>query len=95
MRKPAKPLTRPEKAILLERTAYVSPFGSPETLNHMKDCEAREWMARYKKRAGEVGAVPAQSWWAQVCSDIERRRGAAALNDLRDRMNNQRKLKNV
>jgi hypothetical protein len=91
MKKPAKSSMRPERAILLERPPYTSPYGSPETLEHMKNCEAREWIARFKKKTGELGLVPAQSWWAEVCSDIEKRRGAQALADLRDRMNKERK----
>ena len=91
MKKHAKSSTRPVKAILLERPAYVSPYGSLETLEHMKNCEAREWIARFKRKTGELGPAAAQSWWAEVCSDIEKRRGAEALADLRSRMNKERK----
>jgi len=56
----------------------------------MKDCEAREWIARYKRKIGELGSVQAQSWWEKVKSDIGRRRGEAALSDLTKRMNKER-----
>lgn len=91
MKKPKKSLTKPEKAIPLERTSYVSPYGSPEILEHMKQCEAREWIRRYRDKIGERGSVNAQSWWAQVANDIERIRGKQAIDDLRRRMNEERK----
>jgi len=91
MKKPKKSSTKREKALLLERTSYVSPYGSPETLEHMKQCEAREWIRRFRQKIGEAGAVNAQSWWVAVCSDIERIRGADALADLKRRMNLERK----
>lgn len=56
----------------------------------MKNCEAREWIFRHKKKAGEVGSVAARSWWLQVCDDIAKRRGLEALNDLRTRMNKEK-----
>ena len=91
MKKPKKSSAKPEKAIPLERTSYVSPYGSPETLEHMKQCEAREWIKRYRQKIGERGSVNAQSWWAQVAADIERIRGKEAIDDLRRRMNEERK----
>jgi hypothetical protein len=63
---------------------------SPETLEHMRNCEAREWIVRYKKKIGEVGSAPAQSWWEKVKSDIKRIRGEDALQDLINRMNKER-----
>ena len=94
MKKRVKSSTRPVMVIPLERPEYVSPYGSPETLEHMKNCEAREWIARFKKKTGEQGLAAAQSWWAGVCNDIERRRGADALLDLRSRMNKERRQSN-
>lgn len=51
------------------------------------ECEAREWIARYKKRALEYGQSEARGWWDEVCRDIEKRRGKAALAELKRRMN--------
>ena len=90
MKKPRKPSTKQEKGIRLERTSYVSPYGSPETLEHMKNCEAREWLRRFRTKVQQQGSVNAQSWWQQVCGDIEKKRGAEALADLRRRMNEER-----
>ena len=72
------------------RPKFDDPYGSPETLEHMRNCEAREWISRFQKKTGEVGAVAARSWWLQVCADIEKRRGKAALDDLRQRMNKEK-----
>ena len=63
---------------------------SPETWEHMRNCEAREWIARYKSKIGELGSVPAQSWWEKVKSDIAKKRGDDALQDLINRMTKER-----
>lgn len=91
MKKPKSSSTKSEKAIPLERTSYVSPFGSPEILEEMKQSEAREWISRHRTKIGELGFANAQSWWAKVVSDIERIRGKEAADDLRRRMNEERK----
>ena len=90
MRKQKKPSTQSVRVPQSPRPKYDDPYGSPETLEHMKNCEAREWIARHKKKTGEVGAVAARSWWLAVCDDIEKRRGKAALDDLRARMNKEK-----
>lgn len=90
MKKPRKSSPKREKAIPLERPPYQSPYGSPETLEFLRNSEAREWIRRFRKKIGEQGAVNAQSWWAGVVSDIERIRGKAAADDLRYRMNKER-----
>lgn len=91
MRKRKESSTKAEKVLTTTDEPYVSPYGSPETLEHMKNCEAREWISRYRKKIGEVGSVPAQSWWEGVASDIERIRGKDAATELRWRMNQERK----
>lgn len=90
MRKLKKSSTQSVREPTSPRPKYDDPYGSPETLEHMKNCEAREWIARYKKKTGEVGPVAARSWWMQVCDDIAKRRGQAALDDLRQRMNKEK-----
>lgn len=92
MKKQKKSLTKRAKDILLERTEYQSPYGSPEIIECMKQSEAREWIRRYRQKIGEAGSVNAQSWWLQVCVDIERIRGKDALDDLRRRMNAEKSL---
>jgi hypothetical protein len=90
MSKPKRSSTRPVKGVMLARPPSSVPCMSPETLEHMRSCEAREWIARYKKKIGEVGSAPAQSWWEKVKSDIRRIRGEDALQDLINRMNKER-----
>lgn len=92
MRKRKESSTRSERVLTTTDEQYVSPYGSPETLEHMKQCEAREWIRRHKAKIGELGSVNAQSWWAGVVADIERIRGPEAVMDLRRRMNDERKL---
>lgn len=56
----------------------------------MKDSEARDWLARFRKKSLEEGKGEALSWWDKTVSDIERIRGKQAADDLRRRMNEQR-----
>ena len=87
MSKRKESLTKPAKVLTTTDEPYISHYGSPETLEAMKDAEAAEWIARFRRKTGEVGFASAQSWWAQVISDIERIRGKDAADDLRQRMN--------
>jgi len=59
-------------------------------MEHFKDCESREWLARYKKKLLEEGKGEALVWWEKTIKDIERIRGKQAADDLRRRMNEQR-----
>ena len=90
MIKPKKSSTRPAPGPMLIRPPSSVPCMSPETLEHMRDCEAREWISRYKKKTGELGSALAQSWWAGVKNDIKRIRGEEALRDLINRMNKEK-----
>lgn len=67
------------------------PYSSPETLLHMRQCEAREWILRHRQKAAEVGMNEANAWWKRVIQDIERRRGLQAADELRRLMNIERK----
>jgi hypothetical protein len=90
MKKPRRSSTQSVRVAPSPRPKYDDPFGSLETLEHLKNCEAREWLRRHKTKTGEVGSVAARSWWLQVCDDIEKRRGKPALDDLRTRMNKEK-----
>jgi hypothetical protein len=89
---PKKSLTKSGKglAIPTPRLAPSNVSISPETLEHMRQCEAREWISRYSKKAIEVGSGNAQLWWAKVKNDIEKRRGTEAMLDLVNRMKQER-----
>jgi hypothetical protein len=59
----------------------------------MRNTEAQEWIRRYRKKALEEGRGEAQYWWQQTLSDIANRRGQAAADDLKKRMNEQKDKK--
>lgn len=59
-------------------------------MEQFKDCEAREWIARYRKKQLEEGKGEAIEWWAKIIKDIAAKRGQAAADDLKRRMNIQR-----
>lgn len=86
--KPNKSLTKSAVGLVMP-TPRLAPSNvsiSQETLEHMRQCEAREWISRYKKKTIELGLGNAQLWWAKVKSDIEKRRGTEAMHDLVNRM---------
>lgn len=56
-------------------------------MEHFKNCEAREWIARYRKRQLEDGKGEALAWWQKTLMEIAKRRGQAAADELRLRMN--------
>lgn len=90
--KPTKSLDKSAKGLVMP-TPRLAPSNvciSQETLEHMRQCEAREWISRYSKKAIEQGSGNAQLWWAKVKSDIEKRRGQPAMLDLVNRMKQER-----
>ena len=73
--------------------ASLSSQGRLNLQETMRNSEAREWLARYRKKALEEGRGEAQYWWQQTLLDIAKRRGQAAADDLRRRMNEQKDKK--
>ena len=59
-------------------------------LETMRQSEAREWILRYQQKTKELGKAKASAWWQTTIADISKRRGEAAANDLRNRMNQER-----
>jgi len=59
-------------------------------LETLRQTEAREWISRYQQKTKELGKAKASAWWQTTIADIARRRGEAAANDLRNRMNQKR-----
>lgn len=57
----------------------------------MRDCEAREWIKRYKDKAKTIGATGASNWWQDHLTAMEQIRGESATLDLRRRMTEQQK----
>ena len=82
--KPTEFLTKPEKASNLVNLSSSERLNLRET---MRESEAREWIRRFKKKALEEGRGEAHYWFQQVIADIAKRRGQAAADELRKRMN--------
>ena len=59
-------------------------------MEHFKDCEAREWVARFRKKQLEEGRGEAIEWWNKIIKDIAAKRGQPAADDLKQRMNKHR-----
>jgi hypothetical protein len=53
----------------------------------MRITEAREWIKRYRKKVVEEGKQEAAGWWQMTLSDIAKKRGRAAADQLRQDMN--------
>jgi hypothetical protein len=79
-----------------EKASNLASLSSQERLNlreTMRQSEAMEWIRRFKKKALEEGRGEAQYWWQQTLADIAKKRGQAAADDLRQRMNTQKDKK--
>ena len=85
-----------EFLIGLGKASNLASMSSQERLNlreTMNQTEAMEWIRRYRKKALEEGRGEAQYWWQQTLADIAKKRGQAAADDLRKRMNEQKDKK--
>jgi hypothetical protein len=79
-----------------EKANNLANLSSQERLNlreTMRNSEAVEWIRRYRKKQLEEGRGEAQYWWQQTLADIAKRRGQAAADDLKKRMNEQKDKK--
>jgi hypothetical protein len=79
-----------------EKVNNLASLSSQERLNlqeTMRNSEAVEWIRRYRKKQLEEGKGEAQYWWQQTLADIAKRRGQAAADDLKQRMNTQKDKK--
>jgi len=82
--KPQQSLIVSEKANNLATLSLQERLYLQET---MRQSEAIEWIKRFKKKALEEGWGEAHYWFQQVIADIAKRRGQAAADELRKRMN--------
>lgn len=85
-----------QSSIEPEKASNLASLSSSERLNlreTMRHTEALEWIRRYRKKALEEGRGEAQYWWQQTLADIAKKRGQAAADDLRRRMNEQKDKK--
>jgi len=60
---------------------------TPKELEHFRNCEAKEWLRRYKDKKLTIGSKKALLWWQGVLLDLQKIRGESATLDLRQRMN--------
>ena len=88
---------KPQQSLIgSEKANNLATLSSQERLNlreTMRQTEAMEWIRRYRKKALEEGRGEAQYWWQQTLADIAKKRGQAAADDLRKRMNEQKEKK--
>lgn len=77
-------LTEPKKGNNLANLSLQERLNLREI---MRQSEAMEWIRRFKKKALEEGRGEAHYWFQQVIADIAKKRGQAAADDLRKRMN--------
>jgi len=85
-----------ESLIGSEKANNLASLSSQGRLNlqeTMRNTEALEWIKRYRKKVLEEGRGEAQYWWQQTLVDIAKRRGQAAADDLKKRMNEQKDKK--
>jgi len=71
----------------LANLSFEQRLQIQETLRQM---EAKDWIKRYNKKLTEDGKLGALAWWQQVSSELVKKRGTKAVNDLRRRMNETR-----
>ena len=67
--------------------ATLTPQQRLELLETLKMMEAREWVQRYRRKVKDLGKMKASAWWSMTLSDIQKKRGLNAANDLRKKMN--------
>jgi broad specificity phosphatase PhoE len=74
----------------VKNLANLSSEQRYKMLETLRQTEARDWIRRYKKKIKEEGKAEALAWWQQTLSDLAKRRGQKAVDDLRRRMNETR-----
>ena len=57
----------------------------------MRNCEAREWIRRYKEKLRTIGFPDTNIWWQEHLTVMQKIRGESAILDLKRRMNEQQK----
>jgi hypothetical protein len=75
-----------EKLIPSNKSA---PPCSPQ-VTFMRECEAREWIQRYRDKTNQVGSAMAQHWWEVTKANIAKIRGQDGLDTLIAEMYRQR-----
>jgi vacuolar-type H+-ATPase subunit H len=71
----------------VKNLANLSSEQRSEMQETLRQTEARDWIRRYRKKIREEGKAEALAWWQKTLSDVVKRRGQKAADDLRKRMN--------
>lgn len=61
---------------------HVRIQQDPAVIQYMKECEAREWIARFNKKMSEIGIGETQKWWYDLKERMEKSRGKPAVDEL-------------
>jgi len=77
-----KPRAKKNISIWVEEDHVRLPPADPAVIQHMRECEAREWIARFKKKVSEVGINQTQIWWCGLKERMEKSRGQPAVDEL-------------
>jgi len=78
-----------EDSKMVKNLANQSSEQRLETQEILRQSEAREWVKRYRKKIKEEGKAEAYAWWHKTLSDLVKKRGQPAVDDLRKRMNDE------
>jgi hypothetical protein len=79
-------LTNTKAAMLpIQYSKSLEVYGQLETFR--AECEAREWLKRYRQKVKELGQDQAISWWRQTIEDIQTKRGRGSALTLQADMN--------
>jgi hypothetical protein len=73
----------------VKNLALLTPTGRLELQETLRQSEAREWIKRFRKKTMEEGKAEASAWWQRTLSDLVKKRGKAAVEDLQRRMNDE------
>ena len=74
----------------VKNLANLSSEQRLEMQETLRQTEAKDWIRRYRKKTREAGKAAASAWWQKILSDVVKRRGQKAADDLRKRMNEKR-----
>jgi hypothetical protein len=73
----------------VKNLAFMTSTERLKLQETLRQTEAREWIMRYRKKAKEEGKAEAWGWWQRTLSDLVKKRGKAAVEDLQKRMNDE------
>jgi hypothetical protein len=68
-------------------TNSVSDTSFRESEHFRAECEARFWLAQYRRRESLEGRAAARAWWNETVQRITKIRGQRGIDYLRDNMN--------